>query len=62
MLMTEEQKEILEKALLDKWFVDNSPTCPICHGTEWEVNPNIFEIPDYQGARKIVAKHIRKYL
>jgi hypothetical protein len=56
MELSDNQKKILEESLLNKWF-NKGPTCPICQGTEWEVSPTVFEIPEFQSKnRQIIPK------
>jgi hypothetical protein len=47
MQLTEEQKELLEKNLLDKWFKEDETKCPICQNSKWVVNTNIFELHEF---------------
>jgi hypothetical protein len=52
MQITEEQKKKLENSFLKKWF-EIGPPCPICQEKKWEVDPNIGEIPDFQGKQSM---------
>ena len=46
MELSKEQKEKIENALRP---YDGVMICPICQGIDWNLNPNIFEYPNYQG-------------